>query len=328
MNEVTEKEIELICRLNERWTPKNIAVMRIGGKTNRNYRVQEDKGDWFVRIPFEGIEIVDRGVECQNVIALRKCEAVKNIVPAYHLYLLAGRNYLTPCHLDRWRIDLPDGTMVSEYIEGKELSAELLEQEEVQQTLVEMLHCFHTSGVMFVNEYDPLHDEAEKYKEQVLEKSLEQLVGPEELKEIERAEEKVRENLPQEKEGISTHNDLNFGNLRLASDGSIKLFDWEYAGHNIRAGLYYDYGTLLGENMLYREDRNPLTIEIFDQIIEKACQLYGKDFDRSKVYVCSLANVLVTFWWAIMRYFQSESQEEKNFFKDLIPKRLEQIRIM
>lgn len=333
MKKVTEKEIELIGHLHdlhERWAPGNIAVTRMGGKTNRNYRVRDSEGgDWFVRIPYVAVEIVDRVVECQNIIALRECKAMKTIIPVHHLYLLAGRNCMVPSHLDRWRIDLPDGTMVAEYIEGQELSVELLQEEEVRETLVRTLHHFHTSGVNFINTYDPFQDEIAKYKRQVLEreKAVKELVGALALTEVEEVEKLMAEKLPEEK-AVSTHNDLNFGNFLLAKNGQIYLLDFEYAGCNIRGGLYYDFGTLLGENMLYREGRNPLTIETFESIIEKALGLYNEGLDHSKVYICALANVLVTFWWAIMRYFQSETQEEKSFFQEIIPKRVEQIRVI
>lgn len=329
---VTKEEITMIGRLSvkfEGWEPGQISVKRLGGKTNRNYKVQDVAGkNWFVRVPFEGADIVDRSIEAQNIKALQGCKQLMGVVPAYYLFLLDGRNFLTAENsLNALNIDLPDGTMVTEFVEGTEMTVKLLRDEKVQQALVETLCRFHSSGVKFVNSYNPLRDEMEVYKRKVADEPKHNFpIALKAWKQVCETEKLVADRLT---DGVfvSTHNDLNFSNWLVKDDRSIILLDWEYSGYNT-CGWHYDIGGLLGENMLHRESKNYLTIELFEQILKQASKVYGKEFNREKVYVCALANVLVTFWWAIMRYFQSKGQKDNNFFRDLIPKRAEQIRIL
>lgn len=322
----TEREIALICRLRDNWTAKNITATKMGGKTNRNFRVQDNEGDWFVRIPYEGVEIVDRAVEAQNLQALKECEKLQSLVPVCYVYILGNSNVFSPSRSKA--INLPDGTAVIQYLEGRELNIELLHKEEAQDALVNTLHRFHTSGVCFTNEYMPLRDEAEPYKKQAQHKPFFELLPSNSvLEEILKVEKIVESYLLKNcsRDRLSTHNDLNFGNLWLVKNGTIKLLDWEYAGLNICGGLYYDFGTLLGENFIRREGREPISTEIFNQILKKAATIYGQELEVEKVYYCALANVLVTFWWAIMQYF-NVPQKEKASYALLVPERISELR--
>jgi thiamine kinase-like enzyme len=323
---ISPKEIEMVYRFDRGWALEGATVQRLGGKTNRNYKVGAGNGTWFVRIPYEGAQIVKRQVEARNLQAIKECGQLYDIVPQCVFYVLAGRDVFSP--IESGSINLPDGSAVMRYIAGAELNVELLKEAEIQRALIKTLHRFHTSGVCFMNGYMPLRDEAEPYKKQVNRYSFSELLPSnnilEEVLELERIVEKyLIKNCSNDQ--LSTHNDLNFGNLWLARDGSIKLLDWEYAGHNICGGLYYDYGTLLGENFIAREGRKPITLTVFEEILERAADVYGYEFSKEKVFYCALANVLVTFWWAIMQYF-NVPQKEKAHYGLLVPERLSEMR--
>lgn len=318
-----QKDIELICRLSENWTPESITVKRMGGETNKNYQVEDKEGKLLVvRLPWEGTEIIDRAIEAQNILALRQCQKIEGVLPRYYLYLLKGRNVLSPAITKH--IDLPDGTMVMSYIEGKELDTELLKKENVQEALVRTLYSFHTSGVRFANLYNSFQNEILKYKSEAKRKPITELVETKMLEEVEEIEKMMEERLPLE-EGVPTHNDLIFGNLLLGKDGSIYLLDFEYAGFNIRGGLYYDFGTLLGENLFQEK---PLELDIFEEILKKASAIYGREFNPQKVYYGAMVDILVTFWWGLVKYFSSKREEERKYFREYIPKRIQRMKTL
>lgn len=289
----------------------------MGGKSNRNFKVEDKEGIWFVRIPWE-IDVADREIEGQNILALRDCNKLANVLPTFYLYLLQGRNILSPESVEE--VNLPDGTMITSYINGKELDAELLEKEEVQKALVSTLHTFHASGVRFVNAYDPFRNEISSYKNKATKNPVDQLVAARELIRVEEAEKIAEKILPQEA-AVSTHNDLNFGNLLLAGE-RLYLTDFEYSGFNLRGGIYYDFGTLLGENLFHQK---PLKLEIFEKVLERASVVYGREIFSSRAYCGAMVNVLVCFWWGLVEYFHAATEARREFFKNFVAKRIQGI---
>ena len=154
------KDIELISQLNKDWQPGEIKVKRAGGQTNRNYIVQYKNKKFFVRLPWGRADIVDRKAEARNVLALAGCNKLKNILPKFYLYVFDGKNILCP----KERADFPNGTMITEYIEGRDINGEDIERPEIQTALIKTLHTFHSSGVRFFNSYDVFRDEILKYE--------------------------------------------------------------------------------------------------------------------------------------------------------------------
>ena len=94
--------------------------------------------------------------------------------------------------------------------------------------------------------------------------------------------------------------------------------DFEYAGFNIRNGLYYDLGIILGGNLF---QKNPIKIKTFEELLKKAGKIYEKKLDKKKIYFGALINILVMFWWGLVKYFSSKTQAEKKYFKDYVLKR-------
>ncbi len=314
------KDIELICQIKKNWHPENTKIEKAGGQTNRNWIVQYKKKKFFVRLPWQGADILDREIEAKNVLALTRCKQLAEILPKYYLYIFKKKNILSPKSNEKF--NLPDGTQVLEYIKGKDIDGKDLEKPKIQEALVRTLHLFHTSGIKFVNVYDVFRDEMTKYKNKAKEYPLNKLVSREELDDIEEVEKIMRQKLTPGGR-ISTHNDLIFENLRLGKNGKIYLLDFEYAGFNVRDGLYYDLGIILGGNLFQKK---PIQIETYNEILRKAEKFYGKKINFHKVYYGALTNILIMFWWGMVKYFTSFTKEEKNYFRNYVLKRAKGIK--
>lgn len=303
------KDIQLISKIYPEWKPGNIDIKKAGGQTNRNWIVKHKGKKFFVRLPWQMAEIVDRDIESKNILALTENGKACCITPKVHLYIMKGRNILEN---SSEKYDLPDGTMVADYIEGKDIDGKDLERPRIQDALVETLHNFHSSGVRFVNDYDVFRDEVGKYREKALTYPVSKLISKEKINRIKEIEEQARDNLEIKGE-VSTHNDLIFENLRLSEEGKVFLLDFEYAGFNLRDGLVYDLGIIFGGNLF---QSNPISLESYKQILNKASSVYGKEFSLQEVLYGALTNILVMFWWGIVKYFNSE--EDKDYFKKYV----------
>ncbi|PIP24102.1 MAG: hypothetical protein COS25_00230 [Candidatus Nealsonbacteria bacterium CG02_land_8_20_14_3_00_37_10] len=307
------KDIELIYRLNKNWQPGTIKIKKAGGQTNRNWIVRYKDKKFFVRLPWERTDIVDRKVEARNVLALARCNKLKNILPKFYLYVFGGKNILCP----KEKANFPNGTMITEYIEGRDINGEDIKNPKIQKALIKTLFTFHSSGVRFFNSYDVFRDEILKYEKKAKKYSILRLIPREKIKNIERIEKEAKRNSPLGGK-ISTHNDLIFENLFLGKNGKIYLLDFEYAGLNIRNGLYYDLGIILGGNLFYKK---PIKIKTFEKILQKAKKIYKKDLNNYKIYCGALTNILVMFWWGLVKYFSSTTKKEKKYFRDYVLKR-------
>jgi len=312
------KDINLISQLNKDWQPRKIKVKRTGGQTNRNYIVHYKNRKFFVRFPWERTDIVDRKIEAKNILAMTKCKKLARVIPKYFLYVFSGKNILSPKSEE---FNLPDGTMIMEYIEGKDINGEDIKRPKIQKSLLDSLHAFHTSGVKFVNTYDVFRDEISKYKDKAKKYPIGELFSEEKIKNIENIEKEAKRNFPLGGK-ISTHNDLIFENLFLGKDDKIYLLDFEYAGFNIRNGLYYDLGIILGGNLF---QKNPLRIETFEKILKKAERIYKNKLNKKKIYFGALINILVMFWWGLIKYFSSKTKKENKYFKKYVLDRAKRI---
>jgi len=313
------KDINLISQLNKDWQPKEIKAKVVSGHTtNRNWIVEYRKKKFFVRFPWERTDIVDRKIESENILAMMKCKKLTGAIPKYFLYIFGGRNILAP---KDGKFDLPDGTMIMEYIEGKDINGEDIKKPKVQKSLLGSLFAFHASGVKFVNTYDVFRDEVSKYRKKAKKYPVNKLIKKEKISKIEKIETEAKKQLPFGGK-LSTHNDLIFTNLRLGRDGKIYILDFEYAGYNIRNGLHYDLGIILGGNLFYKK---PITIETFEKILKKAKKIYKKNLDERKIYYGALTNILVMFWWGTVKYFSSSDKTGKKYFKKYVLDRAEGI---
>ena len=310
-----DKDLKLICRLDKRWNPRAIDVKKAGGQTNRNYVVAFKGKKFFVRLPWESAAL-DRSVEGRNIVQLAHNKKLRRILPQYYIYVLSGKNILSP--KDTTRYDLPDGTMAAEYLQGKEFSMRHFKQKRYQKVLAQTFALFHTSGVKFVNPYNVFRDEIQKYRVEASKHRLEKLLDRHTVGKLQKIEKEASKRISVLRKGVSTHNDFLFHNLIIGKSNRIYLLDFEYAGLNNKGGILYDIGYFFVDH-LFRTPR--MTKSLFDEFLGIADKVYGKKLDRVEIYWLSVAAILVQIWWGILRYF-SVSPKERPYFKEYVQKRV------
>lgn len=303
----------LICKLNKDWRPDNIKIKKAGGQTNRNFIVRYKNKKFFVRLPWESA-VIDRSIEGKNILALSRNKKLQEILPKYYIYILNGKNILSS---KSEKFNLPDGTMVMEYISGRIFTISLFKTKKYQEKLARMFYIFHTSGVRFVNKYNVFRDEIEKYRVAAQKYPFQTIISSEIIRILDKIEKEAKLMVPIEK-GVPAHNDFIFQNFLLGDNGKIYLLDFEYAGMNEKGGALYDFAFLFADN-LFRKP--PLTKEIFEKFLNIADKAYGRELDRSQIYWLALAVPVMQVWWGLLRYFDVKTEKEKKYFKDYIQKR-------
>jgi thiamine kinase-like enzyme len=309
------KDIDLICKLNKDWRPDNIKIKKAGGQTNRNFIVQCKTKKFFIRLPWERADIVNREAEAKNILALVKCKKLSRILPKYHLYISGGKNILS---LGKENFDLPDGTMMAEYIPGKLFTLSSLKKKKYQEKLAQMSYIFHTSGIHFINKYNVFHDEIEKYRLAGKKYPILKIINAKTVTILEKIEKEVQRRIRLLKKGVPAHNDFIFQNFLIGNNDKMYLLDFEYAGMNEKGGILYDFGFLFADNFF----RNPpINKVLFEKFLEVADKVYKRHLDRNQIYCLAVAVPIMQVWWGLLRYFSVKTQKEKKYFKDYVFKR-------
>lgn len=301
--------MELICKLDPSWKPNTIHVKRLGGQTNKNFVVAHREKKFFVRLPWERIDIIDRAVEGKNIAALARNKKLAGILPRYYCYILKKKNILAPKKKDVF--DVPDGTMAAEFLEGRECTFRMFQQKKYQEALAKMLYTFHTSGVRFYNSYDVFRDEVKKYRFGATKHQLQKFFDENMISKLLEIERQAEQKLPAFKSGVSTHNDFIFQNILVAKNNRLYLLDFEYAGLNKRGGIFYDLGYVFRDSFFNPPRMSPKTFERFLSAADKA---YKKKLDRSQIYWATVAALLVGIWWGVLRYFSVPRKERAYFY--------------
>lgn len=309
MRAASKQDIEVICRLDRRWEPKTIQVKRLGGQTNRNFLVKHEGEKLFVRLPWERADIVDRATEGKNIVALARNKKLAGILPRYYAYILKKKNILASKSRDVF--DVPDGTMIAEFLQGREFTLRMFQQKKYQGALAKVLHTFHASGVKFQNRYDVFRDEIEKYRLGAMKHQLRKFLDENTIHKLLEIEREAGQKLPVFKRGISTHNDFIFQNILVAKNSRMYLLDFEYAGLNKRGGVFYDLGYVFRDSFFNPPRMGPKTFERFLSAADKA---YKKKLDRSQIYWAVIAALLVGIWWGVLRYFSVPRKERAYFY--------------
>ncbi len=310
------KDIELICRLNKDWRPDNIKIKKTGGQTNRNWIVQYKNKKFFVRLPWERADVVDREVEAKNIFTLSRNKKLKEILPKYYIYIFRKRNIIQPKNKEIF--DLSNGTMMTEYIQGELFAKSLFKKRIYQEKLARMFHTFHISGVRFKNEYNVFRDEIRKYRSAAKNYPIGQLINLKTILIFENIEKETQRKIHSLKKGVSTHNDFLFQNFLVGKNGKIYLLDFEYSGLNKKGGILYDFGFLFADNLF-----RPPTInqELFEKFLKVADKIYKQHLGRKQIHWSAIAATFVMFWWGLVRYFSVDTQRGKKYFKNYILKR-------
>jgi thiamine kinase-like enzyme len=307
------RDQDLLYRLGKEWSAKTVRIKKAGGQTN--YIVEHKGKKFFVRLPWEN-QVVDRNIEGENILALKKNKKLASILPAYYLYIVEKKNILTPKSRDVF--DVPDGTMITEYIEGTEFSFKMFLNKRYQEMLANMLYAFHTSGVRFVNDYDVFRNEIAPYRVVAQKNDLSAVTDQKTISAFGKFEKEAKKKLRPVQKGVSTHNDFIFQNFLVGKHKKAYLLDFEYAGLNKRGGIYYDFGFLFADN-LFRKPR--MSKDIFEDFLAVADSVYGRILDREQIYAAASAVVIMQFWWGILRYSNVSSKKERQYFLRYTKKR-------
>ena len=252
--------------------------------------------------------MIDRAKEGKNIVALTRNKKLVDILLRYYAYILKKKNILAPKSSDVF--DVPDGTMVAEFLEGRELTLRMFQQKKYQEALAKTLHVFHTSGVRFANRYDVFRDEIEKYRLGAMEHHLQEFFDENMIRKLLKIEKEAEQKLSVSKQGISTHNDFIFQNILVAKNNMVYLLDFEYAGLNKKGGIFYDLGYVFRDSFFNPPRMSPKTFERFLSAADKA---YKKKLDRNQIYWAVIAGLLVGIWWGVLRYV-SVPQKERAYF--------------
>ncbi|MEK9134724.1 MAG: phosphotransferase [Patescibacteria group bacterium] len=307
------KDIDLICKLNKDWRPDNIKIKKAGGQTNRNFIVQHKNKKFFVRLPWE-TSVIDRNTEGKNILALSRNKKLREILPKYYIYILRGKNILSP---KGEKFNLPDGTMVAEYILGRIFTASLFKIKKYQERLARMFYVFHTSGARFNNKYNVFRDEIEKYRVAAKKYPIQKIISPEIIENLNKIEKEAALMVPIKKR-VPAHNDFIFQNFLTGNNGKIYLLDFEYAGMSEKGGALYDFAFLFADNLF----RKPtITKELFEKFLRVADKIYRQSLDRNQIWWLVATVAVMQVWWGLLRYFDVKTKKEKKYFKDYVLKR-------
>lgn len=184
-------------------------VIRIGGMTNRNYKVSFNDSNVILRIPGIGTEkMINRKSEIRN------CNLIRNKkIDAEILY-----------------INEDSGIKISKCIDGAEtLTGRSAKKEENIKLVTEILRKLHDSDVNMENEFNPFN-EIKRYEEIIKEFKGTFYEGYEFIRnDIMRIEEYMKKNGYNK---VPCHNDTLPDNFIKDNNGKLYLIDWEYSGLN------------------------------------------------------------------------------------------------
>lgn len=204
------------------------SFIRVGGMTNKNYKVKTVDESFILRLPGEGTEkIIDRKSEVLNVKAI----SVKDI-DVKIIY-----------------INEENGIKITKYIEDAETLNKYTAKEDKNLKLVsELLLKLHNSKIEMRNEFNPFY-EIKKYEDIIIKNRYEFYKGYDSIRN------KVL-NLKKDLDTslVPSHNDTLPDNFIKDKDGKLYLIDWEYSGMNNRLWDLAAY-SLEAELLNFEEDR-------------------------------------------------------------------------
>ena len=212
----------------------NIGVMR--GHTNHNFRLQDARRDWVVRIPKNATNaFIDRAAEAYN-------------------QRLASELGIAPLFL--WRDS--DGMSITPTIAAShEVTRVEFESETVVRKIVAALRLLHGSDRRFQGILD-LRELISRYYS-MLPQAQQTLFQPR----LERAQ-AILDSLQEQGRGVvPSHNDLVLGNL-LVAENNLWLIDWEYSA---MASPYWDLATICNSARL-SETKSRQLLQIYCEAAE------------------------------------------------------------
>jgi thiamine kinase-like enzyme len=224
---------EVVARLSALLGPREGGVMQLlGGITNRNFRVNFGGTDYVVRLPGKRTELL--GIDRDSERIATKAAAELGIAPR-----VAAMLESPPC-------------LVTAFIHGRHVSADELREPTTVEAVGRSLGAFHGSGTTLPIDFDSF-ELVERYARVAREHGTEPPDGYDAALTCARAVRGAIEGRP-DHEPVPCHNDLLGANF-LATDETVYLIDWEYAGMGDR---WFDLGNFAVNNELEDGDEERL----------------------------------------------------------------------
>jgi thiamine kinase-like enzyme len=194
-----------------------------GGITNRNFRVRMGGTDYVIRVPGKDTDLL--GIDRVAERTANERAAELGMAPRVAAMLT------------------DPACLVTEFVEGSEMSTEDLRQPDVLDRVARALQRFHSSGLELPTKFDSF-EVVEDYARTASERGVE---PPPSFEEARGHAADIHAALSgPEHDPVACHNDLLAANF-IRGEGLIWIVDWEYAGMGDR---YFDLGNFSVNNEL------------------------------------------------------------------------------
>lgn len=220
---------------------KDVAVaeiIRIGGMSNKNYRVNFGEKSYVLRVPGNGSDgMVERVNEEYN--AIESCKMGVNPKIRY--------------------FNAKTGVKLADFVDNAEtLNAATIQRHDNMRKIAKIYQTIHNSHIRLKNEFN-IFREIEKYDMLIQQAGAVMYDGWEDVRRKAMALEGYLNQL-----GVDLkpcHNDALYENFIKAPDGTIYLIDWEYSGMNDPMA---DFAALFIEAGFERENEHYILEQYFD----------------------------------------------------------------
>lgn len=222
----------------------NAEIVKIGGMSNKNFKVTLDGRSYVLRVPGNGSEgMVERANEEFN--AMEACRLGVN----------PEIRYFNPS----------TGVKLADFVENAEtLNAATIQRHDNMRKIAAIYRRVHDSHIRLKNEFN-IFQEIEKYDRLMEKAGASMYEGWEEVRPRVMALESYLNSL-----GVDLkpcHNDALYENFIKAPDGTVYLIDWEYSGMNDPMA---DFAALFLEAGFKKENEDYILDRYFDGEIPPA----------------------------------------------------------
>lgn len=263
-------EENLRCHLQKIFNGSEVShaeILKIGGMSNKNFKVTLDGRSYVLRMPGNGSEgMVERANEEFN--ALEACKLGVN--PAIR--------YFNP----------ESGIKLADFVENAEtLNAATVQRHDNMRKIADIYRKVHNSHIRFKNEFNLFH-EIEKYERLMEKAGAVMYEGWERVRPQVMALEGHLNSL-----GVDLkpcHNDALYENFIKSPDGTLYLIDWEYSGMNDPMA---DFAALFLEAGFEKENE--------DYILDKYFEGYIPETVREKILCYQILWDYLWSQWTVIK---------------------------
>jgi len=255
----------------------------IGGAMNRNYKVEVDGKQRVLRILNDNPEL-----------KINRKNEIFNLDVAYE-------SNLAPMLID---CDLDNNIIVTEYIEGKTVTNEDLQNKYFAFKVIEKMKELH-SGPEFLDDFNVIDKFNEYYSKCINNNYKLPKAFTKNIKHVNKISEIIK-SIP--KMSVPCHNDLWAPNIILTKDNEIKFIDYEFSGNN---DPLFEIGNFWNES--------DLSYSVLQDIVR---HYYGQYCNR-KTAIAELYSIYVNCMWVLWGTIQSNTSKIDYDYEKFINDRLE-----